>query len=772
MYKTICVLLLLLFLGFSSISSAAPLTIFEKTYIAGKGKPIPQIEEFLATPGEGKIILINGDGQGQNKVNSVSLILNGNQVLGKRDFSRKTDQLEKPILLDSSNSISVAPKGKSGSRITIRVTQEDPNHLTVPIGPGGGLVKVTNPISDLYGVSVFIPEGAFTKTETISISIAENLPDVELPPDVEVAGPYIDFECTTNTFNEPLLIVIPFDSEPQENEQRFLFSYNESLREWELVPPLPSPDLKLLIADVYHFSIKVPTILFEETEKAITNFDLSKDAFEYKNNFDTCSGMAAIATDYYNICLDASPWQYTFPAMCTERLRCRWSIDQGHAVSEKVHTVLSFNTGTVPQMLTGAFNRIATALGVAGDDFYLGYNLLLNHIYRNLKAGRVIPLAMMKVGTLKGHAVVATGIEYLGNGQYRIKIYDVNDNNSFHYIHVMDHPLMPGFKHFVYDDFNAFGQLLYPLVDVKQEILAEPSQHRVNYYDYIEANYWGGDDYCTGLERLPYDTFFTLWSKCKDTASHAAALWENPYSGGSYKISALLSVSPGSSTDAVGQGYFIITSKLDSGGDDTTPRYTYLRMGWVSPRPPNPAGFRIGSDFYGRDIVGYYGYMALEVEVFGDKVDVYVGGSYVGSNTLNYGDNYIGILASESSIGLRYLKICPQNSHSPTVSAPTRVIPSEGCLSQNYPNPFNPETWIPYQLEENTNIVISIHDVSGRLVRTLNLGQKSAGFYIDKSKAAYWDGKNEAGEQAASGVYFYTIQAGDFTDTKKMVIAR
>jgi DNA-binding beta-propeller fold protein YncE len=93
-------------------------------------------------------------------------------------------------------------------------------------------------------------------------------------------------------------------------------------------------------------------------------------------------------------------------------------------------------------------------------------------------------------------------------------------------------------------------------------------------------------------------------------------------------------------------------------------------------------------------------------------------------------------------------------------------------LLQNYPNPFNPDTWIPYQLKNNTNVNISIHSVTGQLVRTLSLGRKPAGLYTDKERAAYWDGKNEYGEVVASGVYFYSIQTGDFVDTKKMIISK
>ena len=93
-------------------------------------------------------------------------------------------------------------------------------------------------------------------------------------------------------------------------------------------------------------------------------------------------------------------------------------------------------------------------------------------------------------------------------------------------------------------------------------------------------------------------------------------------------------------------------------------------------------------------------------------------------------------------------------------------------LYQNYPNPFNPETWIPYQLAEDADMDIKIHDIAGRLVKTLHLGEKPAGLYIDKCRAAYWDGKNEAGEELSGGVYFYTIQVDEFTATRKMLMLK
>ena len=99
-------------------------------------------------------------------------------------------------------------------------------------------------------------------------------------------------------------------------------------------------------------------------------------------------------------------------------------------------------------------------------------------------------------------------------------------------------------------------------------------------------------------------------------------------------------------------------------------------------------------------------------------------------------------------------------------------VPTKTRLLLNYPNPFNPETWIPYQLAEPTNVTVTIHAMNGSLIRTLNLGHQSAGSYISKSQAAYWDGRNEFGEHSASGLYFYTFTAGKYSATGKMLILK
>ena len=100
------------------------------------------------------------------------------------------------------------------------------------------------------------------------------------------------------------------------------------------------------------------------------------------------------------------------------------------------------------------------------------------------------------------------------------------------------------------------------------------------------------------------------------------------------------------------------------------------------------------------------------------------------------------------------------------------VAPEATALLANYPNPFNPETWIPYHLANDTDVSLFIYDMDGALVRELDLGHQRAGYYTDRSRAAYWDGRNGLGERVASGVYFYQLRAGDYLKLRKMVILK
>ncbi len=102
----------------------------------------------------------------------------------------------------------------------------------------------------------------------------------------------------------------------------------------------------------------------------------------------------------------------------------------------------------------------------------------------------------------------------------------------------------------------------------------------------------------------------------------------------------------------------------------------------------------------------------------------------------------------------------------------TSLIPEKTALLANYPNPFNPETWIPYQLAVPADVTLTIYAIDGSVVRTLALGHQLPGIYQNRSRAAHWDGKNALGEPVASGLYFYTLTADDFTATRKLLIRK
>ena len=101
------------------------------------------------------------------------------------------------------------------------------------------------------------------------------------------------------------------------------------------------------------------------------------------------------------------------------------------------------------------------------------------------------------------------------------------------------------------------------------------------------------------------------------------------------------------------------------------------------------------------------------------------------------------------------------------------MVPDKTVLRANYPNPFNPETWIPYHLADDTEARINIYDIQGMLVRQFNIGYQKAGYYTDRTKAAYIGMVvTKLGNRVASGVYFYTLTTDDYTGTRRMVILK
>jgi flagellar hook assembly protein FlgD len=89
-------------------------------------------------------------------------------------------------------------------------------------------------------------------------------------------------------------------------------------------------------------------------------------------------------------------------------------------------------------------------------------------------------------------------------------------------------------------------------------------------------------------------------------------------------------------------------------------------------------------------------------------------------------------------------------------------------LKQNYPNPFNPSTLIRYQLPEETNVTVAIYDIMGRMVRTLIASESQLSGY----RQVMWNATNDLGQPVSAGMYIYTIQAGEFRQTRKMVLMK
>ena len=115
----------------------------------------------------------------------------------------------------------------------------------------------------------------------------------------------------------------------------------------------------------------------------------------------------------------------------------------------------------------------------------------------------------------------------------------------------------------------------------------------------------------------------------------------------------------------------------------------------------------------------------------------------------------------------------PTTAAPPIARASIKAIKSmETALLSNFPNPFNPETWIPFRLAEDADVTLTIYDVGGGVVRTLDIGHNKSGVYESRDKAIYWDGKNDLGEDVASGVYFYHLMAGGYSATRRMVILK
>ena len=127
----------------------------------------------------------------------------------------------------------------------------------------------------------------------------------------------------------------------------------------------------------------------------------------------------------------------------------------------------------------------------------------------------------------------------------------------------------------------------------------------------------------------------------------------------------------------------------------------------------------------------------------------------------------LDLLHAESDGSLKYLQAIALLENTLAAMRPDKTL-----LLANYPNPFNPETWIPYHLANSSNVRVTIYDVRGTVVRRLVLGHQREGFYTSRSRAAHWNGRNDFGENVASGIYFYQLQADNMSLLRKMLILK
>ena len=204
-------------------------------------------------------------------------------------------------------------------------------------------------------------------------------------------------------------------------------------------------------------------------------------------------------------------------------------------------------------------------------------------------------------------------------------------------------------------------------------------------------------------------------------------------------------------------------------GDDSGAAYAFLKVGadWVlqaSIRPekgPDEGGGLTSGDNMGSGVAidGDFG-RNFNLAVIGVQWDATGNGDDAGSV-------YVFDTEDPASLDLP-LSVEPRGDLVLTMFGDIKRT----ALLQNFPNPFNPETWIPYTLADDADVGVHIYDIQGKLVRQLAVGQQPAGSYLNRETAVYWNGKDLLGESVSSGVYFYTLKADAFSDTRRMVILK
>ena len=242
-----------------------------------------------------------------------------------------------------------------------------------------------------------------------------------------------------------------------------------------------------------------------------------------------------------------------------------------------------------------------------------------------------------------------------------------------------------------------------------------------------------------------------------DAGSKSGSAYAFVRSGTTWKEEAKLTASDAAAGDKFGQPVAISgktaligTPSDDDAGDSSGSVYAFLRSGgsWIE-RAKQTASNAAAGDKFGQSVAisGDYAIVgALDADSKGDAA----GSAYIYHSIEDFA------LSVELSL------------FTATMLGQVKRM----ALLQNFPNPFNPETWLPYELAAEVPVVIRIYDVQGQFIRQLNLGIQEEGSYLSRETAAYWNGKDQFGETVSSGIYFYTLTAGDYQATRRMVILK
>jgi len=222
----------------------------------------------------------------------------------------------------------------------------------------------------------------------------------------------------------------------------------------------------------------------------------------------------------------------------------------------------------------------------------------------------------------------------------------------------------------------------------------------------------------------------------------------NTFTGAAWTNEPSVEAAPPTESTPSGWAFIVSGAMIDGQGSDYTVTVRNLRTGAVATDEIAASRFDVVfADFNRNTVIGA-----------GDKVELVIRDS---SNKIVAGPATYQIGPEDIRKAFRDIVIPSGYAR-----------PKKNVLLQNYPNPFNPETWIPFHLVQDADVSIRIYDASGKLIRALSLGNREAGIYVKKNKAVYWDGKSNTGEEVASGVYFYSIKAGDFSAMRRMAIVK